>query len=111
MNKDELMKRAIKENLKTTKQIVEYLMGEEPRCRNDDTWLQFRFLEFKGMNITIDGDEINWKIKLTEFGKIPKFETVRRVRAEIQNRDGNLLPTDARTLIHRQIKESAIREY
>ena len=94
-----------------TKKIVVALLQKEERCRNDDRWLIFRFMEHRGVDIKIDDDTMKINIPLDKFCDIPNFETIRRVRAEIQNDDGKLLPTDPKVLIKRRIREGLIREY
>ena|SRR3990167_256932 len=94
-----------------TKKIVSALLQKEDRCRNDDRWLIFRFMEHRGIDIKIENNTMRLNIDLDKFGDIPNFETIRRVRAEIQNVDGKYLPTDPKVLIKRRIREGLIRDY
>ena len=47
----------------------------------------------------------------SDLDDLPNWLTVRRVRAEIQNEDGELLPTDPEVAEMRNIREEKIREY
>lgn len=103
------------QQFKNAKERVRHLLSADTRCRNDDKWLVFKYLELIGQDITRQetesGSVILWRIKEEDIGSVPSFETIRRVRAEIQNKDGDYLPTDAQALIERKIKEDAVRRY
>lgn len=84
------------------KKIVNDCLTEDQRCRNDDMWLCFSVWKKQGAKIEISFDD---------FQMIYNPETVIRTRAEIQNKECRLLPTDPRVLIKRQIKEDVLRSY
>jgi hypothetical protein len=83
------------EEIKKVSVIVAQLMTEDERCRNDDKWLTFRVMQ-KFTNIFIPFED---------FKKIPAFETVKRVRAKIQNKELRLLPTNREVALKRKMRE------
>lgn len=87
--------------LKTVKRIVEDLLIESERCRNDDKYLTFRVMQ----HFT------NIFIPFEDFDKIPAFETIKRVRARIQNKEHRLLPTRADVRKKRWIREDDFRAW
>lgn len=93
------------------KDIVHEIMTNNERSRNDDKWLIIKVLEYTEQNIVIGQEAIVWHIPIEELGNVPNFETIRRVRAEIQNKDKELLPTDPQVLYDRAIKADAIKTY
>jgi hypothetical protein len=110
----------IRAEFKTMKTTVREVLAADARSRNDDKWLIIQTLRRIGKDVRIegspynDGDEtshIIWVIPVNELGTIPSFETIRRVRAEIQNVDGEYLPTDPVVLLKRKIREAVIRQY
>lgn len=92
------------------KQVVHDVLANDERSRNDDRWLQLKVLEAMGYNIVIGKEAIVWYIDPTNFD-IPNFESIRRVRQELQNNEGQFLPTDPAVLYQRRIKEETIRSY
>ncbi len=86
--------------MEKVKEIVERLLREDERCRNDDKWLTYRVMrEFTRIFIPF-----------TDFENIPAFATVKRVRAKIQNSEGRFLPTDLKVRIRRGLQEKEMRE-
>lgn len=76
--------------MKGVKALIEKLMEEDARCRNDDKWLTYRvFQEIAKEN----GQGIFIPFNL--FDKFPAFETVKRTRANIQNKEKRHLPYDS----------------
>lgn len=77
---------------KKTNELVETLLKNEERCRNDDKYLTFRVMQhFTKIYIPFE-----------DFNKIPAFETVKRVRAKIQNKEKRYLPTNPEVILKRQ---------
>lgn len=73
------------------------LLKNDVRCRNDDKYLIWRFLREKaGVNIFIP---------FNEFEKMPSFESIRRMRQEIQNTEQKFPPTSSRIREKRKISE------
>ena len=80
-NKEEEI--VIKE-IKTVKEIILNLLETDERCRNDDKYLTYKVMRhFTKIYIPFE-----------DFCKIPAFETIKRVRAQIQNVEKRFLPTD-----------------
>lgn len=63
---------------KQTRKIVEKLLKEDPRCRDDDTWLIIQTLRKMGFVFYIEYSDLH---------KIPAFETITRTRRIIQNKE------------------------
>lgn len=63
---------------KSTKQIVEELLRDDPRCRNDDTWLVIQVFRKLGFKFYINHDDLK---------KLPAFETITKSRRKIQNEE------------------------
>ena len=102
-------KSILKDHL-TNKGKVRKIMEEFPITRNSDAWLWHYFLLEEGMlYISPSGDIFGYKEK--NISKMPNQESIIRVRAEIQNVDGEFLPTDAKILVKRKVKENVIRAY
>ena len=72
------------------------------RTRNDDKYLILMIWKEQGLDIIL-------LEKVLHILYNP--ESIIRVRAEIQNMDGILLPTDPKVLIKRKIREVKIRNY
>lgn len=89
---------------RTTKELVKKLMQQSERCRNDDKFLTFRVCEEIAKK---NGQKIF--IPFSLFEKLPAFETVKRVRAVIQNVDGELLPTDPYVVEKRRQKQHTLQ--
>ena len=63
---------------KSTKQIVEELLRDDPRCRKDDKWLIIQTLKKLGFSFYIDYRDLE---------DIPAFETITKCRRKIQNEE------------------------
>ncbi len=68
----------MKDKKKSTKQIVEELLRDDPRCRRDDKWLIIQTLKKMGFHFYIDYRDIK---------DIPAFETITKSRRKIQNEE------------------------
>lgn len=90
-----------KKEFRTIKALVENLMETEERCRNDDKYLTYRVFEVIAKNHGYNGIFIPFKI----WDSFPAFETVKRTRAHIQNKEGRLLPTDEKVKKQRGKRE------
>lgn len=60
---------------------VEAVLKEDPRARDSDIWLVLEVLRKMGFTIFID---------YTKMADMPSFETITRIRREIQNTEGRL---------------------
>ncbi len=94
--------KAVLERHSEAKVMVKELMTGDVRCRNQDVWLCLQVWKKQGIRIQVHPDDVERMINP---------ETVIRARAEIQNDEGLLLPTDPRILVKRKIRESLIRNY
>lgn len=90
-----------KEELLKVKEYVLQLLEQDERCRNDDKWLTYCVMR-KFTNIYIPFDD---------FQKIPSFESIRRTRANIQNKEGKFLPTDPEVIKKRKIRQEEWRDF
>lgn len=86
------------EEFKTTKALVLHLLDTEERCRNEDKYLTYRVFETIARRNGYNGIFIPFAI----WDKFPAFETVKRVRAHIQNDEKRYPPTDVSTQRRRQ---------
>jgi len=89
-----------KEEIKTVKAIVEYLLLTDERNRNDDKWLTWNVMRhFTPIYIPFE-----------DFEKIPSFESITRIRAQIQNVEKRYLPTKPEVVAKRQNRQRVFRE-
>lgn len=85
----------------TVSSIVLNLMQTDERCRNDDKWLTYRVMRhFTKIYIPFE-----------DFKKLPAFETIKRVRAKIQNIDKILLPTDIKVIERRKKRRKEVSSW
>jgi len=77
----------IEKEFKTTKDMVNYFLKIDERCRRDDQWLTYNVFNY----ITKKFGK-NVYIPFELFSQLPQFETVKRCRALIQNNEGRYLP-------------------
>lgn len=75
----------IYKEFENTKGLVEKLMQDDIRCRNDDKWLCYCVLR----------QYTNAFIPFKDFNKFPAFETITRTRRIIQNDECRLLPIES----------------
>jgi hypothetical protein len=86
---------------KTVTELVENLLENDVRCRNDDKWLTYRVMRYF----------TNIYIPFEDFKKIPAFETIKRCRAKIQNVEKRFPPTDPKVIIQRKVRARVIRKW
>lgn len=72
------------EDLKSVKDIVEYLLAKYPETRDDDTLLQIGVLNIKCNLRNRIGDIAYQKLKKILIQEAPKLESIRRIRAKFQ---------------------------
>jgi len=80
---------------------VERLLEEDERTRNDDLWLIYKIWR----------QESKVFIPFEDFQTLTSAETVRRMRAFIQNEEKKFLPTDPKVRIKRRINEESWRTW
>lgn len=110
----EAQKEGVKAGFRSMKELVRHVLKESARARNEDSWLILKCLEARGVLIVQKDENLKEEAVLIPYSSISEigsFETIRRVRQEIQNTDGDFLPTDPAVLVKRRIREEAIREY
>lgn len=90
-----------KEEFESVEGIVELLLKNEERCRNDDKYLTFRVMQ----------QYTKIYIPFEDFKKIPAFETIKRARAKKQNKEMVYLPTDEDVLKKRKLRQEDIKEW
>jgi len=90
------------------KYVIEHYLEAEPETRNCDKLLTLRVIQHY-LNDNKGKDYV--QIKMKDFGCIPAFETIKRIRALFQNVDKKYLPTDPDVRTRRGIAEEAWREY
>ena len=69
----------------TIKQIVEDILAEDSKARNNDTWLVIQVLRKIGFKVFIDYRNLE---------DLPSFETIIRCRRFIQNKEGRFIPRE-----------------
>ena len=89
-----------KKEIMKVSEMVEEILKEDERSRNDDTWLIYKVCR-KITNIFIPYED---------FKKLPAFETITRVRRKFQNKDNKYLPTSKDVRFKRGIREVIFRE-
>ena len=92
------------------KEIVREVLRHSYRARNDDKFLIVEVWKREGIPILFDiaGYTIG---PVQDPSVLPSTETICRVRREIQNVDGEFLPTDSEVLYKRKVKMEVIRTY
>jgi len=84
-----------KKEIKKVTKLCEKFLKEDERTRNDDKWLTYKVMrEFTNIFIPFE-----------DFKKIPAFETIKRCRAKIQNKEHKFLPTNPEVRRKRKIRE------
>lgn len=90
------------EEIADIKGLVRKWLGEDLLCRNSDRRLMFVIWQYcQGLDCN------DWR----SFSQCIGAESITRVRREIQNVDGEYLPTDPQVLLQRGIQEDLIRRY
>ena len=89
------------EEFKTVTKIIEELLEEDERCRNDDKWLTYRVMRYY----------TKIYIPFADFEKMTAFETIKRCRAKIQNNEGRFLPTSEKVKEKRRQREVQIKKF
>ena len=90
-----------KMKLDTQRAIIEKILKEDERARNDDKWLTYRLLRHY----------TNVFIPFEDFKKIPAFANAQKIRQKIQNKEKKYLPTDPKVRQKRRIAEEDFRQW
>ncbi len=96
-----------KKEISLVKKIVENALNESTRARNDDKHLTFLVLRYYLYHKSKPGTVT---ITLEDLPDLPAFETITRVRAQIQNVEKRFLPTNAAVKKRRKMRQSYFRE-
>ena len=92
-----------KKKIRLVKKIVENALNESIRARNDDKHLTFLVLQYYLYHKNKPGTVT---ITLENLPDLPAFETVTRIRAQIQNVEKRFLPTNAAVKKRRKMRQS-----
>ena len=94
-----------RKEFKTTKSRVLRLLETDEACRNSDKILTYRvFKEIANENGK--GLFIPWEL----WDEFPAFETIKRVRAQIQNKYKRFPPTDPDVIANRRRRRQTIEK-
>lgn len=85
----------------SVKEVVRELLENNSTCRNSDKWLTIKVMKYFAPS---------FKIAVKDIEKIPSFETIRRLRAHIQNKECLFLP-DKEISEKRSNREKSFREF
>lgn len=103
-------------DLKTTKDIVQYILEHDEKARNSDNHLYLQVLRVINVN-RYDIEPINFVSVVSFFETLnkadcpyPGFETVRRARQKAQAENPNLAASE-RVREYRAENETAFREF
>lgn len=98
-NKTNHLDNYTKNEFKSVKEIILNLLETDERARNDDKYLTYLVMQ-KYTDIYINFDD---------FEKIPAFETIKRCRALIQNKEGKFPPTSEEVIKKRKNRQQDIK--
>lgn len=93
-----------KVQIQTLKTKVEIVLEKFPETRNDDVALTIKVWR------VFHKEKLNFEyVKLSDLFALPREDTIKRVRAQIQNKDKRFLPTVWEVAKKRQINEETWR--
>ena len=93
----------IKNEFNTAKEMVESILAEDQRSRNDYLWLILQVWQRK--------QAIKVFIPFEDMKNMIAPETITRCCRLIQHNLGRWLPTDPKVAVARKIKEEQVKEY
>ena len=99
-------------DLKNTTALVKEILKTDKKSRNSDSFLYLRVLEIIGKKKGIDINSVSIPCFLLYMSgtKFPPFESVRRARQKIQERNPELAACDA-VADARAMNEEVFRDY
>lgn len=100
----------VQREFSTARSLAEYVLSRSEKARNDDKWFLICCLKAQGMNLETNYGEISWLFTLDDLRRMYSFETLTRVRRELQNEYCKYLPTQ-KVAEKRAQKEIAVMEY
>lgn len=104
-----------KTEVKKVYDVVKEILARDERARNCDKYLTFRVVEW----FLYNSENLNGKVaalryciimQLEDLKKLPAFETIKRVRARIQNTEDLYLPTDESVRKKRKQRQKEMRD-
>lgn len=97
---------------KTLKKQVEYILTTNPDTRNSDITLTIELWKYYYPQSIIWSDKTQaYYVALNKLFDLPREDNVKRIRAEIQNVERRLLPTDLNIMIERARMSKEWREF
>jgi hypothetical protein len=99
-------------NLKNVTSVVQYIMENNERARNNDDYLYMKVLELYGdaKGVDIHHMTVTKFLKDRTYYSFPPFESVRRSRQKVQEKNP-WLKANAETQAHRKANEQKYLEY
>lgn len=91
------------------KPIVEKVLADNLDARNDDHKLVFLTYKELGFNCQINDGAVILTLKESDLALIPAFESITRLRRQIQNVELRYLPTWGNVLVKRNFTEETVR--
>ena len=100
------------QEIKNTTALVKYILEEDKKARNSDSFLYFRVLKHIGAANNVDLDSMSvFSFLLNLKGSpFPCFESVRRARQRLQEKNPDLAASDE-VKAYRDENEAAVREF
>lgn len=97
--------------MRNLKDKILYCLTTKPETRNSDIKLtNFFWIHYYPEKI-FQNDKKEFCVRLLDLYDLPTEDSIKRVRAVIQNVDGVCLPTDENVRKQRKISEEKWREY
>lgn len=93
--------------IKKVYDVVKGILAKDERARNCDKYLTFRVIEWF---LYATQWRTGFVLALDQLNELPAFETVKRVRAKIQNKEGLYLPTDEKVRDKRRKRQKQMSE-
>ena len=92
-----------KKELSQARALIERVLSSNQRARNDDKWLIFSVWALQGCDL------MTRRLGLEDIPTLFNPETIIRLRAQIQNKEGRFIPTAPDIALKRRIKEETYR--
>lgn len=90
----------------TLKRQVELMLEQAPETRNSDIWLTLAIWKcYYSEKVHLNTNNGKHYVYLEDVIELPREDNVKRIRADIQNRQHRFLPTDKKILKQRKINE------
>lgn len=96
-------------NTNQAKELVRQILRTDIRARNDDKYLVVEYWKKMGVKVLLTHKE--YTVHFNDPSELPNPASVIRARAQIQNKEGQFLPTDPQVCIARRINEDLLTKY